>query len=103
MKGHLMKIRIVFHPLKTFRRVLLVLGSDVPGHAWNTACLLLGALKNYLHPVTFSFLCHNSKILDKSNISFSLSLFYSSVKALLLDCPDAFGRYLQGNVPLLCL
>ena len=60
MKGHLMKVWIVFHPLKSIRRVLLVLSCDVPGHAWNTACLLLCAFKNYLHPVTFSFLCHNS-------------------------------------------
>ena len=60
MNSDLVEIRIVFLTLQTVRGVLLVLGGDVPGHSGYSASFLLGALENDLHPVSFSFLCHNS-------------------------------------------
>jgi len=59
MDGHLAQIGVELLALKPFGGVLLVLGSDVPRHSGNAALLLLGALENDLHPVTFSFLCHS--------------------------------------------
>ena len=50
---------VVLPALETLGRILLVLGSDVPAHAGNTALSLLCALEDDLHPVTFRFLCHN--------------------------------------------
>ena len=61
MNGNPLQERIVLLPFKTLRGVLLILGSDVAGHSWNAAFLLLCALEDDLHPVTFCFLCHNFK------------------------------------------
>ena len=60
MKSHLVEVWVIFHTLKTLCCVLLVLGSNVPGNSRYTAFFLLGALQDDLHPVSFSFLCHNA-------------------------------------------
>ena len=45
--------RVVLLALKTLGSVLLVLGGDVTGDSRNTAGLLLSALEDDLHPVSF--------------------------------------------------
>ena len=92
MKSHLVEVWVVFHTLKTVRGVLLVLGGDIPGHSRDTALLLLSALQDDLHPVSFSFLCHNYFRLNKVDISFLLCIPEGLLKAILLDVPDAFAR-----------
>ena len=62
MNGNLLQDRIVLLPFKTLRGVLLILCGDVAGHPWNAAGLLLCALEDDLHPVSFRFLCHNDEI-----------------------------------------
>ena len=62
MNGNPLKERIVLLPFKTLRGVLLILCGDVAGHSWNAAGLLLCALEDDLHPVSFRFLCHNNEI-----------------------------------------
>ena len=59
MNSDLLKVRVVLLTLKTLGGVLLVLGSDVAGDARYATGLLLGTLEDDLHPVSFSFLCHN--------------------------------------------
>ena len=62
MHRNLLQERIVLLELETLRRVLLVLGGDVTGHTGNAAGLLLRALEDDLHPVSFRFLCHSDRI-----------------------------------------
>ena len=59
MNSDFLEERIVLPALKTVGSVLLVLGSDVAAHSGNAALFLLCAFEDDLHPVTFSFLCHN--------------------------------------------
>ena len=53
MNSYLVKVWVILLALKAVRSILLVLGSNVTRHSRNTACFLLGALKNDLHPVSF--------------------------------------------------
>ena len=62
MDRHLLQERIVLLALEAVRGVLLVLGGDVTGHTGDTAGLLLRALEDDLHPVSFRFLCHNTRV-----------------------------------------
>jgi hypothetical protein len=60
VEGYFLEVRVVLHTLQAVGGVLLVLGGDVTGHTGNTASLLLCALQDDLHPVSFLFLCHSS-------------------------------------------
>jgi len=62
MNSDFLEVGIVFPALETVGSVLLILGSDVAAHSRNTALFLLCALEDDLHPVSFSFLCHNAII-----------------------------------------
>ena len=62
MNSDFLEERIVLPALKTVGSVLLVLGRDVAAHSGNAALFLLCAFEDDLHPVTFSFLCHDSII-----------------------------------------
>ena len=62
MNGNPLQERIVLLPFKTLRGVLLILCGDVAGHAWNAAGLLLWALEDDLHPVSYRFLGHNDEM-----------------------------------------
>ena len=103
MDGNFLQEGIVLLALKTLGSVLLVLGSDVAGNTRNTAGLLLSALEDDLHPVSFCFLCHNSENLNKVNQSFLLCVAKSGLKTVLLDDPHTLAGYLEGDVPLLLL
>ena len=61
MDRDLLQVRIVLLALEAVRRILLVLGGDVAGDARYAAGLLLSALEDDLHPVSFSLLCHSLK------------------------------------------
>ena len=61
MNSNPLKVGIVLLALQALGSVLPVLGGDVTGDARYAASLLLGALEDDLHPVSFCFLCHNSK------------------------------------------
>lgn len=63
MKGDLLQVWVVLHPLETIRSVLTVLGGDVARHARNAARLLLSTLKNNLDAIALCFLCHCLSIL----------------------------------------
>lgn len=58
MKGDLLQVWVVLHPLETIGSVLTVLGGDVARHARNAACLLLSTFKNNLDAIALCFLCH---------------------------------------------
>ena len=103
MNGDFLKKRIVLPALKTVGSVLLVLGGDVTGHSGNTTFLLLGALEDYLHPVSFSFLCHDSNDLNKVDESCLTGFGESGVEAVLLYFPDTLAGDFKGDVPLLRL
>ena len=59
MDSNLAQVGVVLLALEAVGSVLLVLGSDVAGDARYATGLLLGTLEDDLHPVSFSFLCHN--------------------------------------------
>ena len=61
MNSNPLKVGIVLLALQALGSVLLVLGSNVTGDARYAASLLLGTLEDDLHPVSFCFLCHNTK------------------------------------------
>ncbi len=61
MNSYLVKVWVILLALEAVRSILLVLRGDVTRHSRNTASLLLGALEDDLHPVSFCFLCHNVK------------------------------------------
>ena len=79
---------------------LLVLGGDIPGHSRDTALLLLSALQDDLHPVSFSLLCHNYFRLNKVDISFLLCIPEGLLETVLLDVPDALAGNLKCHEPL---
>lgn len=49
---------VVFFQLQPFRGVLFVFSADIAACASHTACFMLCAFQNHLHPV--AFLCHCS-------------------------------------------
>ena len=53
MKRHFLEDGIEFLQLKTLGGILFILGSDIARHAGHTARFVLGALQNYLYPVSF--------------------------------------------------
>ena len=61
MNSHLLEVWIVLPALETIWCVLLILSCYVARDSRYTAGFLLCALKDDLHPVSFCFLCHNSK------------------------------------------
>ena len=61
MNRDLAQIGIELPALEAVRVVLFVLGGDVAGNARHAAGLLLRALEDDLHPVSFRFLCHGTK------------------------------------------
>ena len=103
MKGDLLEVRVILHALEAVRGVLLILGGDVTGHTGNTACLLFCALQDDLHPVSFSFLCHNSQKLNKVNKALCLGVLKCCIETVLLDDTHTFGGHLKGDETLLCL
>ena len=58
MNCHSPQNRIVFLQFQSFRSILSILGSDVPGHSWHAGFFLFSTFKNHLHSVSFAFLCH---------------------------------------------
>ena len=56
MYGHTLEDRVEFLQFHPVRRVLLVLGGDIPGSSGHTGLLVLGALEDHLYSV--AFLCH---------------------------------------------
>ena len=103
MNRYLVKVRIVLLELQPFGGVLSVLGGNVSGHSRYTALFLFGALEDDLHPVAFSFLCHNYCVLNKVNESFLLSSPYCSLETVLLDDAHALARNFQCDESLLFL
>ena len=59
MNRNFFKERIVFLPFDTSRGIFPVFRRYIPGHAGNTARLLLGAFQNNLDSIG-AFLCHRS-------------------------------------------
>ena len=70
MNGYFLKDRIVFLQLKTLGCVLAVLSRDIARSTGHSAGLVFGAFEDYLHAISFSFLCHLLRIL---NILFQLN------------------------------
>ena len=60
MNGDLLKDGVILFELETLGGVLAVFGGYVTRGSGHTACLVLGALEDYLYAITFSFLCHSS-------------------------------------------
>ena len=96
VNGHAFQIRVVFLELQTLGGVLAVLGCDVTADTRNATALLLGALENDLHAITFCFLCHNSVApfllvdnFDFSEMAILGCLLESSVKTHLVDVAQA--------------
>ena len=56
VNSHFLEDGVVFLQLHTLRCVLAVFGRHIATCAWQTAILHLGALKNHLHSIAFSFL-----------------------------------------------
>ena len=93
---HALQVRIVFLELQTLGGVLAVLGRDVTADAGNASTLLLGALENDLHAITFCFLCHNTVApfllvdnLDFGEVSILGSLLEGSVETHLVNIAQA--------------
>ena len=60
MNGYTLKDGVILLKFETLGGVLAVFGGDVTRGSGHTACLVLGALEDYLYAITFSFLCHSS-------------------------------------------
>lgn len=60
VNGYALKDGVVFLKLKSFGCVLAVFGGYITGGTGHTACLMFGAFEDYLHTITFCFLCHSS-------------------------------------------
>ena len=60
VNGYSLENGVVFLQLQAVGGILSVLGGNVTRSAGHTACLVLGAFKNHLYSITFSFLCHNT-------------------------------------------
>ena len=95
VNGHAFQIGVVFLELQTLSGVLAVLGRDVTADAGNASALLLGALQNDLHAITFCFLCHNSvpfllvDNLDFGEVSILSSLLQSCIETHLVNVAQA--------------
>ena len=63
MDRHALEDGVVLPELKTFGRILSILGRDIARGAWHTTILMLGAFEDDLYSVSFSFLCHDLSLL----------------------------------------
>lgn len=100
MKGDLLQVWIVFHPLETIGSVLTILGRDVARHARDAACLLLSTLKNNLDAIAFCFLCHCLLILVVQE-TFGLSTAKSCAYANLINEAKTCAGNLEGDPTIL--
>lgn len=105
--GNLLENGIVLLQLKTLCGVLAVFGSDISRGAGHAAGLVLGALEDYLHAISFSFLCHccgedlNVEVNEFVDITLLGCFLDGGIEAFLVDGAEAGGRDGEGNPGLL--
>src|SRR5690606_11921105 len=98
MYGHTLEYRIEFLDLHPFRRVLLVLGGNVPGCTWHPGFLVLCALQNNLNPI--SFLGHY-KLFTALLLLLGFDFLQYGKNPLLVDNFQPFGRNVQADPTIL--
>ncbi len=101
VNGYTLQYGVVFFQLQTLGGVLAVLGGDVTGSAGHAAGFVFGALKYYLHAITFCFLCHDLKSNAFNVVFCNISLFgglhQCGVEAEFVDGAQTLGGNVQGN------
>ena len=111
MNSDTLEDRIVFLELKTLSGVLAVFGGDVARSAGHTARFVLGAFENYLHAITFSFLCHGRNYVERVRLKIDVfdlceitllgCVLNSCVEAFLINGAEAGSRNCEGDPSLL--
>src|SRR5690606_21343512 len=94
MYGHTLEDRIEFLDLHPLRRVLLVLGGNVPGRTCHPGFLVLGALQNNLNPI--SFLGHYI-LFTALLLLLGFDFLQYGENPFLVDDLQSFGRYIQAD------